>query len=178
MQHKIEFPGSEKVYMEGHLFPIRVGMRRIKLHNSVKQEGEQRNIHPNAPVYVYDTSGQYSDPEAVINLQKGLPALRQPWIDRRIKDTGHMTQLACARKGIITEEMEYVSIRENMDLAEHGIESYITPEFVRQEIAAGRAIIPANRKHPESEPMIIGSAFLVKINTNIGNSALGSSIEE
>ena len=89
-----------------------------------------------------------------------------------------VTQMAYARQGIITPEMEYVSIRENLDNAQRGIKSYITPEFVRQEIAAGRAIIPANINHPEAEPMIIGSAFAVKINTNIGNSALSSGIEE
>src|SRR3712207_7888119 len=83
-----------------------------------------------------------------------------------------------AKQGIITEEMEYVAIRETMNCREQGIESNITPEFVRQEVAAGRAVIPANINHPESEPMIIGTNFLVKINTNIGNSHANSSIEE
>ena len=90
----------------------------------------------------------------------------------------HITQMAYAKAGKITAEMEYVALRENMNNAELGIESHITPEFVRQEVAAGRAIIPANINHPEAEPMIIGRNFLVKLNTNIGNSALGSSIEE
>ncbi len=90
----------------------------------------------------------------------------------------HITQMAYAKAGKITAEMEYVALRENMNNAELGIESRITPEFVRQEVAAGRAIIPANINHPEAEPMIIGRNFLVKLNTNIGNSALGSSIEE
>lgn len=177
MQHKIQFPGSDKVYLSGVLFPIRVGMRRVRLHNTVRQQGDKKDILPNAPVYVYDTSGPYSDPEATIDLHRGLPKLRAPWIERQQKAYGSQTQLSLARKGIITEEMEYVAIRENMNLAELGIESYITPEFVRDQIAAGKAIIPANRCHPESEPMIIGSAFLVKINTNIGNSALSSNIE-
>ena len=89
-----------------------------------------------------------------------------------------ITQMHYARAGVITPEMEYVAIRENLNNAELGIESYITPEFVREEIAAGRAIIPANVNHPEAEPMIIGSKFSVKLNTNIGNSALSSGIEE
>ena len=89
-----------------------------------------------------------------------------------------ITQMAYAKAGIITPEMEYVAIRENMNCAELGIQTHITPEFVRQEIAAGRAVIPANINHPEAEPMIIGRSFLVKINTNIGNSATTSSIDE
>ena len=97
---------------------------------------------------------------------------------RRAKEGKIITQRYYARKGIITPEMEYVAIRENLNNKELGIESYITPEFVRQEIAAGRAVIPANINHPEAEPMIIGKAFSVKLNTNIGNSALSSGIEE
>ena len=97
---------------------------------------------------------------------------------RRAKEGKRVTQLHYARKGIITPEMEYVAIRENLNNAELGIESHITPEFVRSEIAAGRAIISANINHPEAEPMIIGRAFSVKLNTNIGNSALSSGIEE
>lgn len=89
-----------------------------------------------------------------------------------------ITQMAYAKMGIITPEMEYVAIRENMNCADLGITTHITPEFVRQEIAEGRAVIPANINHPEAEPMIIGRNFLVKINTNIGNSATTSSIEE
>jgi phosphomethylpyrimidine synthase len=112
---------------------------------------------------LYDTSGPYTDASARIDVQAGLPALRREWIARREP----LTQLAHARAGTITEEMRYVAVREDMD-----------PEFVRSEVARGRAVIPANRRHPESEPMIIGKKFLVKVNANIGNSAVTSSIEE
>ena len=111
-----------------------------------------------------------------MNRKTGIPKIRKPWIDARLQKEGEIkTQLWYARHGIITPEMEYVAIRENQGATEGNL---ITPEMVREEIAAGRAIIPANCKHPEAEPMIIGSKFLVKINANIGNSALGSSIEE
>ena len=96
----------------------------------------------------------------------------------RAKAGKAITQMAYAKAGIVTPEMEYVAIRENMNCKELGIETHITPEFVRDEIAAGRAVLPANINHPESEPMIIGRNFLVKINTNIGNSATTSSIDE
>ncbi len=96
----------------------------------------------------------------------------------RAKAGAEITQMAYAKRGIITPEMEYVAIRENMNCEELGIKTHITPEFVRDEIAAGRAVLPANINHPESEPMIIGRNFLVKINTNIGNSATTSSIDE
>ena len=163
---RIEYPASEKVYINGTLFPdVKVGMRRIKLCGA-----------GNAPVYVYDTSGPYSDPNVKINLEKGLPKLRAEWVKDR--KGACITQMHYAKQGIITPEMEYVTIRENMNNEALGINSPITPEFVRQEIAEGRAIIPANRNHPETEPMIIGRNFLVKINTNIGNSALSSGIEE
>lgn len=111
---------------------------------------------------------------------RSLDAIRFPkHIAPRVAADGHrVTQMHYARKGIITPEMEYVAIRENLDNEARGIKSYITPEFVRDEIAAGRALIPANINHPEAEPMIIGSAFSVKINTNIGNSALSSGIPE
>ena len=111
---------------------------------------------------------------------KSLDGIRFPvrHNPRRAKEGKRVTQLHYARKGIITPEMEYVAIRENLNNAELGIESHITPEFVRSEIAAGRAIISANINHPEAEPMIIGRAFSVKLNTNIGNSALSSGIEE
>jgi len=104
-----------------------------------------------------------------------FPRLHNP---RRAKEGKRVTQMHYARKGVITPEMEYVAIRENLDNAARGIESHITPEFVRDEVAAGRAIIAANINHPEAEPMIIGPAFSVKLNTNIGNSALSSGIEE
>jgi len=116
----------------------------------------------NADVIVYDTTGpQGHDPRA------GLPKRRQPWIDARLKTSdGNLSQMHYARRGEITEEMRFVAIRERVE-----------PEFVRSEVARGRAIIPANIHHPELEPMIIGRNFLVKINANIGNSAVSSSIE-
>lgn len=172
---KITYPKSEKVYLKGQIFPnIRVGMRRVHLTPTVTIENGKRTENPNADVLVYDTSGPYSDPNVAIDLRRGLPRLREPWITRR----GNGTQLYWAKRGVITEEMEYVAIRENMNCKELGIKSYITPEFVRQKVAEGRAVIPANIHHPESEPMIIGTDFLVKINTNIGNSAVSSGIEE
>ena len=208
------YPSSEKVYVPGKLFPIRVGMRKINLTDTVTIENGKRVHTPNAPVYVYDTSGPYTDPLVEVDINRGLPRLRESWIaDRgdveqldditsqygrarrddpalesiRFKHTplpykakpGHaITQMYYARQGIITAEMEYVAIRENLMNEQLGIKSHITPEFVRDEVAAGRAIIPANINHPEAEPMIIGRNFLVKLNTNIGNSALSSGIEE
>ena len=171
---KITYPDSEKVYLKGDIYPeLRVGMRKINLTPTVKIENGQQVMTENAPVYVYDTSGPYSDPDVEIDLEKGLPKLRAKWIEGR-----EGTQMYFAKKGIITQEMEYVAIRENMNCRQLGIDTHITPEFVRSEVAAGRAVIPANRNHPESEPMIIGTNFLVKINTNIGNSHQNSSIGE
>ncbi|MCF6214717.1 MAG: phosphomethylpyrimidine synthase ThiC [Emcibacter sp.] len=213
-------PASRKIYVAGTLAPdIRVPMREISLHPSANEK----------PVRVYDTSGPYTDPDAVIDIYKGLPRIRDQWIrargdvdeyeGREIKseDNGNasgkhlaeefpikrrpikakagqnVTQMAYARRGIITPEMEYIAIRENMARVEAGddyrrdeyaesfganIPDEITPEFVRKEIAEGRAIIPANINHPEAEPMIIGRNFLVKINANIGNSAVASSVGE
>lgn len=213
---KVTYPDSEKVYLNGTLYPdLRVGMRRVNLTPTVSIDAEGRRVErPNAPVYVYDTSGPYSDRNIDIDLKKGLPRLREPWILKRggverlpeisseygrqrrndhsldalrfehialplrAKKGSQITQLYYARQGVITPEMEYVAIRENMNCAELGIETHITPEFVRDEIAAGRAVLPANINHPEAEPMIIGRNFLVKINTNIGNSATTSGIEE
>ena len=214
-QMKISYPSSEKVYLPGNIFPeLRVAMRRVKLTPTVTKDAEgNKHFAENSPVMVYDTSGPYSDPHTQIDLKKGLPRLREPWIkereveqlpefssaycrerlaDRNLDSlrfshphlplramaVAHITQLALARQGIITPEMEYVAIRENMDCEALGIATHITPEFVRQEVAAGRAVIPANINHPEAEPMIIGRNFLVKINTNIGNSATTSTIEE
>lgn len=209
------YPNSEKIYKSGSLFPdIKVGMRRIKLYPTVKIVDGKREEYPNAPVTVYDTSGVYTDPNVTVDVTKGIPRIREQWIEKRddtevlpgitseygkkrLADAGldeirfpvlhvprvakkgmRITQMSYARAGIITPEMEYVAIRENLNNSELGIDSYITPEFVRREIAAGRAIIPANVNHPEAEPMIIGSRFAVKLNTNIGNSALSSGIEE
>ncbi|MCH9681554.1 MAG: phosphomethylpyrimidine synthase ThiC [Deltaproteobacteria bacterium] len=141
------FPSSERVYEP----QLGVPSRRIELG------GDQ------PPLSVYDTTGP-DNPDP----RKGLPPLRKPWIDARAADSdGNHSQMHYARQGILTEEMRYVAIREQVE-----------PEFVRKEIAEGRAIIPANVNHPETEPMIIGRNFLVKINANIGNSAVSSSIEE
>jgi phosphomethylpyrimidine synthase len=216
MQHsiKINYPSSSKIYIEGTLFSIRVGMRQVTLTDTVELVGNERRMTPNKSIVLYDTSGPFSDPEIEIDLEIGLPRLRESWIlnrgdveqlpditslygrqraaDPRLSDLrfSHIrlplrarqgktiTQMYYALQGMITPEMEYVAIRENQQNHELGIESQITPEFVRQEVAAGRAIIPANINHPEAEPMIIGTSFLVKLNTNIGNSAMSSSIEE
>lgn len=216
-------PASKKVYVEGSRTDIQVPFRQIDLTDTqTKTEAEA-----NPSILVYDTSGVYTDPNVEIDLNKGLPRLRERWIDergdteelpaltsefgrqrlndiltqdlrfahitkpKRAKADKNITQMHYAKRGIITPEMEYVAIRENqrqaegVDMRQHKGQNFgaknlveITPEFVRQEIAEGRAIIPANINHPESEPMIIGRNFLVKINANIGNSALGSSIDE
>ncbi len=209
------YPNSEKIYLNGTIHPeLKVAMRRVKLTPTVDVVNGERIETPNPDVYIYDTSGPYSDPDATIDLQKGLPRLRESWIRKRgdveklkeisseygkmrkaDKSLEHLrfehielpyraqpgrdiTQMYYAKQGIITPEMEYVAIRENMNCAELGIPTHITPEFVRKEIAEGRAVLPANINHPEAEPMIIGKNFLVKINTNIGNSATTSGIEE
>ena len=165
------FPQSRKIYVPGKLFPdLKVAMREITLDD------------PKCPVLpVYDTSGAYGDPDKTIDVKKGLERIREPWIRERLeKDGGHKTQMQYAREGVITREMEYVAIRENQKMDEifgsNG--DAITPEFVRKELAEGRAIIPANVNHPECEPMIIGRNFLTKINSNIGNSSVASSIEK
>lgn len=212
---RITYPASEKVYVQGNIHKdIKVAMRRVNLTPTVDLKKGERIIKENAPVYIYDTSGPFSDPNIEIDLKKGLPRLRENWIARRedterlseltskygrerladksldglrfehihlplrAKEGRNISQLYYAKKGIITAEMEYVAIRENMNCKELGIESHITPEFVCKEIAAGRAVLPANINHPEAEPMIIGRNFLVKINTNLGNSATTSSIGE
>ena len=211
---KNSYPGSEKIYVPGKLYNIQVGMRKVNLTDTVKIIDGKRITRHNDPVYIYDTSGAYTDPKIEIDLEKGLPRLRESWITERndverlseitsqygrsrtadksldpirfknvqlpyrAKKGKEITQMYYAKKGIITPEMEYVAIRENLQNEMLGIKSHITPEFVRDEIAAGRAIIPANINHPEAEPMIIGRNFLVKLNTNIGNSALSSGIEE
>ncbi len=153
---------SRKEYVKGEYFPdLKVGMRSLEL-----QTGES--------MLLYDTTGIYPDESYSHNVEAGLPKLRKSWIERREASEGEFkTQLWYARQGIVTEEMEYVAIRESQ-----GRQTSITPEFVRQAVAEGRAIIPANKKHEECEPMIIGTDFFVKINANIGNSALGSSIED
>src|SRR4051794_33783730 len=222
-------PRSRKIYVQGSRPDIRVPMREISQSDTPAGMGAESN----PPVFVYDTSGPYTDPTVAIDIRSGLVPLREKWIEarndteilagpasaygrqrladpklaemrfgfkrqpRRAKAGANVTQLHYARRGIITPEMEYIAIRENQR-CEHLsrqqrelltrqhpgqdfgaiLPQHITPEFVRDEVARGRAIIPANINHPESEPMIIGRNFLVKINANIGNSALGSSIQE
>ncbi|WAV93705.1 phosphomethylpyrimidine synthase ThiC [Oxalobacter aliiformigenes] len=233
------FPNSRKVYVQGSRPDIQVPMREITLSDTSILFGNEKN----PPIYVYDTSGPYTDPNAKIDIRSGLPAIRAAWIaerddteeldgptseygrarlndksldelrfnltrkPRRAKKGARITQMEYARRGIVTPEMEFVAIRENMRRQEYleslkaagptgekmakmmmrqhpghsfgaSIPSEITPEFVRDEIARGRAIIPANINHPEVEPMIIGRNFLVKINANIGNSAITSGIAE
>jgi phosphomethylpyrimidine synthase len=155
-----------KTYIQGSRPDIRVPLREI------------RQTGGNPSLRVYDTSGPHADPAVSPNVRDGLPPLRAGWIERRgdtetrgafrrAKTGGNVSQMHYARKGIITDEMEFVAIRENL-----------SADYVREEIARGRAIIPANINHPELEPMVIGRNFLVKINANIGNSAVTSSIEE
>ncbi|WNR44935.1 phosphomethylpyrimidine synthase ThiC [Paenibacillus roseipurpureus] len=197
-------PGSRKVYVKGQRGDVLVPMREIALSPSTGRGGEQEN----EPIRVYDASGPYTDPDYVADVRKGLPPLRKSWIEERgdveayagrvilpidngfvseelvqkrgveafpcpqhmplrAVNGGNVTQLHYARQGIITPEMAFIAIREGLE-----------PEFVRGEVAAGRAIIPANINHPECEPMIIGRHFHVKINANIGNSAVASSVEE
>ncbi len=233
------FPNSEKVYMAGSRPDLRVPFRKITQEDTPSQMGAEKN----PPLYVYDTSGPYTDPCVAIDIRAGLTPIRAAWINerndtelltgpssafgqtrlndpklvalrfnlhrqpRRAKAGKNVTQMHYARQGIITPEMEYIAIRENMlrsdyieslkaaggnsarmaelMLRQHPGQSFgasipreITPEFVRDEVARGRAIIPANINHPESEPMIIGRNFLVKINGNIGNSAVSSGIGE
>ncbi|ARQ69793.1 phosphomethylpyrimidine synthase ThiC [Streptomyces marincola] len=147
--------GSHKAYLTGSRPDLRVPVRRVHLTDG------------NA-VTLYDTSGPATDPAVTTDVRRGLPPLRHRWIaERRADGTGDVTQLAYARRGVVTPEMEFVALREN-----------VAPEFVRDEIAAGRAVLPVNVNHPESEPMIIGKNFLVKVNANIGNSAVTSSVEE
>jgi len=218
-------PASRKVYVTGTRPDLRVPMREITQSDTAAGFGEQKN----PPLFVYDTSGPYTDPGARIDIRAGLPALRERWIEERAdtvlldgpsSEYGRgrladaklaelrfnlrrlprralpgrcVTQMHYARRGIVTPEMEFVAIRENQRrealgellARQHAGESFgasipqrITPEFVRDEVARGRAIIPANINHPESEPMAIGRNFLVKINANIGNSAVTSSIGE
>ena len=212
---RISYPSSEKIYVEGEINKVKVGMRKIKLLDTVTlDKNGEKVFKKNNPVVVYDTSGPYSDPKIQININEGLSRLREEWYSKRkdliqldgltsqygrerlanpeldairfpkqhlpykAKAGKNITQMYYAKKRIITPEMEYVAIRENQQIEAMGVKSYITPDFVRKEVAAGRAIIPANINHPEAEPMIIGKRFLVKINTNIGNSALSSGISE
>ena len=175
MEEKKAYAHREKVYISGNIFPdVKVGMQKVNLTPTVEMVNGEKILKPNAPLYIYDTGGPYTDEHLTTDPRKGIERIRQSWIEKRKAEGKPIGQMACARAGIITPEMEYVAIRENMNC--NG--THITPEFVRKEIAEGRAVLPANIRHPESEPMIIGRNFLVKINTNIGNSATSSSIEE
>jgi phosphomethylpyrimidine synthase len=222
-------PESRKIYVHGSRPDIQVPMREISQSDTPASMGAEQN----PAIYVYDTSGPYTDPSINIDIRSGLAPLREKWIEERgdteilsgpasaygrqrladpklaemrfdlkrqprcARAGANVTQMHYARQGIITPEMEYVAIRENQRCEQLGnqhrelltrqhpgqdfgafLPPHITPEFVRDEVARGRAIIPANINHSESEPMIIGRNFLVKINANIGNSALGSSIQE
>ena len=233
------FPNSKKIYVQGSRPDIQVPMREISQYDTPSQFGAEHN----PPIYVYDTSGPYTDPAVTVDVTKGLQSVRAAWIAERndteqldgptsdygqirandasldalrfeltrkplrAKAGANVTQMHYARKGIVTPEMEYIAIRENQRRREyidalkasgpkgekmaallgrqHAGHSFgatlvadITPEFVRDEVARGRAIIPANINHPELEPMIIGRNFLTKINGNLGNSAVTSSISE
>ena len=192
------FSQSTKEYQSGKIFTdLNVPYRKITLSPTITDAGEEQN----EPLNLYDTSGPFSDPNVTVNVAEGLAELRKDWTLKRgdvdelseksvdipeniqaainqqifpikkaplkAKSGKNVSQLHYAKKGVITEEMEYIAIRENMD-----------PEFIRTEVAEGRAIIPANINHPEVEPMIIGRNFLVKVNANIGNSAISSNIVE
>jgi len=219
------FPRSRKVHVVGSRADIQVPMREISQSDTPASMGAEVN----PPLFVYDTSGPYTDPTVMIDIRTGLKPLREGWIEeradtdrlggptsvygqvrlddpklaelrfnlkrlpRRARPGANVSQMHYARRGIVTPEMEYIAIRETQRVEacsemlrrQHPGESFgaslpkvITPEFVRDEVARGRAIIPANINHPESEPMIIGRNFLVKINANIGNSAVTSGIQE
>ena len=184
-----QFKNSEKVYLSGSTKDIRVPMRKITQTSLKTSEGEEKQ----PPIFVYDSSGPYTDPEVSFDIKEGLPSSRT-WLKKRLEEDPSSTQMSLAKKGIVTPEMEYIAIRENQNIEKNrklkegtfhagesfgaSIPPFYTPEFVRDEIACGRAVIPANVNHPELEPMIIGRNFKIKVNSNIGNSALSSSIED
>ena len=220
------FPKSRKVYRSGGRSGVNVPFREISLAETRSTQG----VEGNESVFVYDTSGPYTDPESRIDIRQGLAPLRARWIEergdserldtvsseygrlrqndpkieplrfahlrapRRARSGANVTQMHYARRGVVTPEMEFIAIRENCMREAYreevrrlrhpgmgfgaNLPEEVTPEFVRDEVAAGRAIIPSNINHPESEPMIIGRNFLVKVNANIGNSAVTSSIGE
>ncbi len=184
-----QFKNSEKVYISGSTKDIRVPMRKITQTSLKTSEGEEKQ----PPIFVYDSSGPYTDPEVSFDIKEGLPSSRT-WLKKRLEEDPSSTQMSLAKKGIVTPEMEYIAIRENQNIEKNrklkegtfhagesfgaSIPPFYTPEFVRDEIACGRAVIPANVNHPELEPMIIGRNFKIKVNSNIGNSALSSSIED
>ena len=184
-----QFKNSEKVYLSGSTKDIRVPMRKITQTSLKTSEGEEKQ----PSIFVYDSSGPYTDPEVSFDIKEGLPSSRT-WLKKRLEEDPSSTQMGLAKKGIVTPEMEYIAIRENQNIEKNrklkegtfhagesfgaSIPPFYTPEFVRDEIACGRAVIPANVNHPELEPMIIGRNFKIKVNSNIGNSALSSSIED
>ena len=184
-----QFKNSEKVYLSGSTKDIRVPMRKITQTSLKTSEGEEKQ----PSIFVYDSSGPYTDPEVSFDIKEGLPSSRT-WLKKRLEEDPSSTQMSLAKKGIVTPEMEYIAIRENQNIEKNrklkegtfhagesfgaSIPPFYTPEFVRDEIACGRAVIPANVNHPELEPMIIGRNFKIKVNSNIGNSALSSSIED
>ena len=227
------FPGSRKTYVTGPRAEIRVPFREITLTDTLVDDGSGTpRREPNPPLRVYDASGPYTDPDARIDITRGLSALRADWIaqrndteplaglssaygrdrlndpalaalrmqaapvPRRARPGANVSQMHYARRGIVTPEMEFVATRENLVRAQlrerlrterlpkpgqafgASMVRDISPEFVRSEVARGRAVIPCNINHPESEPMAIGRNFLVKVNANIGNSAVTSGIEE
>ncbi|MFT4552002.1 MAG: phosphomethylpyrimidine synthase [Chlamydiales bacterium] len=160
------FPNSEKVYFRGELFKdLRVPMRKVRLSPSFSRPSMAQEF------CLYDTSGPYTDSGIDIKLEEGLPKLRSQWLIDRESSGAGKTQMHYARKGVITPEMEFIAVRE-------GLSRKMTAEFVRQEVALGRAVIPSNINHPEAEPMIIGRNFRTKVNANIGTSAISSSIGE
>ena len=184
-----QFKNSEKVYLSGGTKDIRVPMRKITQTSLKTSEGEEKQ----PPIFVYDSSGPYTDPEVSFDIREGLPSSRT-WLKKRLEEDPLSTQMSLAKKGFVTPEMEYIAIRENQNIEKNrklkegtfhagesfgaSIPPFYSPEFVRDEIACGRAVIPANVNHPELEPMIIGRNFKIKVNSNIGNSALSSSIED
>ena len=178
----------KKVYIEGDINNIRVGMCQINLSDTVVlKESGVYSVKKNNPVIVYDTSGPYGEPSHKADYVSGLPRIREPWYSRRkdiasrkkgeknesgkgiyyAKEGKCITQMYYAKKRIVSPEMEYVALRENQQVEALGLKSYITPDFVRKEVASGRAVIPANINHVEVEPMIIGDHFFVKINSNL-----------
>lgn len=184
---KIKIRVMRKIYVEGEINNVRVGMCLISLSDTIVETSSGKVVKKNNPVVVYDTSGPYGDSAYKADFPETLPRIRESWYARRkdivlkagsksdmaekssfcAKAGKCITQMCYAKKRMITPEMEYVAIRENQQIEALGLKSYITPDFVRREIAAGRAVIPANVNHLELEPMIIGGRFLVKINSNI-----------
>ncbi len=206
-EYSKNFPKSVKHYTKGSSYDVSVPSRKIELSDTLVKG---KNPINNEPVYVYDTTGLYTDPDYRVDLDAGLKPIRKEWIIQRgdvisskrntfnwqnksakknkflgnkLKDIviskpgENVSQMYYAKRGIITAEMEYAAIRESIS-ANLTQNNYITPEYVRNEVASGRAIIPSNINHPELEPMVIGKNFLTKVNANIGNSPVRSDVDE